>query len=127
TYWIVVDPWDNVLDAAYEMTIDVVDDHPTAPRELELDASLEGDIEAPRGGEADTDYFFIELEPGQVVRVEVEGTDELQPSIAVFDEGGFFVAEGRAVENRAAVEFVHAAEAEEAGEFFVLVNDQRNV
>lgn len=128
-YWIVVDAYANAADGSYSLEAGFTDDAFQAPNVLELDSPFAGVIGEKDGDEFDSDFFTVELAPGDWVRVELEATgDDLQPTFAVYfpsSLGLSLIAIANPVEGAAAAEFTHGGD--ESSEYFVIVDDLRNV
>jgi hypothetical protein len=127
TFVVIVDAYDAAEDAAFNLVLSFSDDHPSYPRDLEVGATVDAQINEAVGGESDVDYFWVELEPGQVVRAEIEAADQLNPVLLVYDGWGTFLGAAVSVEKRAAMVFSHDADDEESAGFYVIVSDRRNI
>lgn len=126
TYVLVLDYFDNTDPAEFELAVNVTDDHPSYPGVLTVDEEASGVIDAARDGVADVDYFVVEIKAGERLRVEVTGDDAMQPAVHVYDDWGYPVGLGLAVGNRAGIEFAHPSD-QETTEYYVLIDDQRNL
>ena len=130
TYQIVVDSWFGTNTGAYSLALTETDDDISAPTTLEIGTPGSGVIDAVDGDDFDTDYFLITLEPGQTVRVVVTGAGGLEPAVTAVVNTFFGLipfATGYAVGDDAAIEFTHSSEAEEAGDYYLFVDDVRNI
>jgi hypothetical protein len=129
-YQIIVDAYAATTQGNYLLETSLTDDDPSIPTELELDTPGSGVIDAVDGEMFDTDYFNLNLMPGQTARVTITGAGGLQPAIsAVVDSffGPIAIATGYPLGTDAAIEFAHPASAEEAGDYLITVDDLRNV
>jgi hypothetical protein len=124
-YLVIVDAYSASANGAFRLEASATDDSPEAPTTIALGDSVTGDIDERDGDEFDTDYFGLSLQPNEFARVEVTGDDQLQPRLLVSLEGVGVIAEARPVGNTAAVEFA-AGDFEEAQNFTIIVDDQRN-
>lgn len=127
TYWVIADAYTNPAKADLQLLFGIADDDPDLPRELNIGASLVGEISAALNNEADSDDFRIVLAPGQNVRVQVEASNAMQPLITVHDSFGREVGSAAPVAKRAAITFGLGADQGGADGFRVLVRDRRNV
>lgn len=130
TYNIVVDSWFGTNTGAYSMALTETDDDITAPTALAVGTPAMGFIDARDGAEFDTDYFLVTLNPGDKMRILVSGAGGLEPAVtAVVDTifGLIPFATGYAVGTDAAIEFAHPSDSTDPGDYYVLVDDVRNI
>jgi len=126
TYLVVVDMWEVLPTNGYTLVSTTTDDNLMAPSPISIGGTFDGVIE-DRGDDFDTDFFVVELSAGEVGRFEVESTGDMIPTISVYIDtifGFFSIADALPVSGIAAVEFGNTIE--EAGTFYILVDDLRN-
>ena len=135
-YYLILDGW--AIGAGTEYQLDVAASSRDAdsgdnPISLAIGDELANDIgEADATNDyTDTDYFEVNLQPGETVKIEVEAAGMMDPRVDVLVDTGFFgfqvLATGVGVEGLAGVTFDNPATATDAAQFFVLVNDAANI
>lgn len=132
-YVFVVDSFINTPAdlGAYELRVQEVASSADYPIALEIGGSYEGTI-IEREGDYYRDYFSLNLEAGQYVKVLVEADDELEPYFSVADNKSDM---GRGVranvltsdDDQAGALLGVAADAGRGAEFVLSLTDQRNV
>ncbi len=133
SYWVVEDSYVNTAgDASYNLSVTKTDDSIDLPTSIADGGSQTGEI-SDRGSDSfDTDYFSVELQPGDVMRLEATADSDLQPHIAVIYKsqsfGNITIAEGWPVNGKAAVEFAEPTGQNATAEtYLVTIDDARNV
>ncbi len=130
TYRVYVDFWFATTNGSYTLDTFETDDDISAPTELVVGTPGTGVIDAVDGDDFDTDYFFVTLNPGDTVRIQTTGAGGLQPvTTAVVNTflGLIPFATGYPVAGSSAITIAHPADSTEAGDYYVFVDDLRNV
>ena len=131
-YLLIIDATALREEVPYALSISEVDDSPDVPTRIGPGSSWRAEIGAPVASmeHFDTDYFLLELAPGEAVRVAVQGDDALEPALTVYrEEDGFFDQIDFAAprDGEAAVSFGLPEDAHGTTVFYVLLDDLRNL
>lgn len=131
-YLLIIDALAMREKVPYALSISEVDDSADVPTIIGPGSSWRAEIGAPVASmeHFDTDYFLLELAPGESIRVEVKGDDALEPALTVYrEEDGFFDKIDFAAprHGEAAVTFGLSHDARDSTLFYVLLDDLRNL
>lgn len=125
-YVLIVDSWANTADAAYEMVTTLFASSPTSPIELSAGDTFEGTI-LDVSEDFYSDYFLINVEPGDYKLVTVDGHNDLEPSMVVFDlDLGEFNVRSLPVGNEAGATLGVPESADEGKTYLIRLSDHRN-